>query len=212
MGGATSNCDVCCTPQPDAMAKLEPIPALANSSPTSEARQQGDSRSFTFGKSESGSCMMQNQRASITAQLSVGAHSVSLPGTESSPARSFQAGKSVGFASNMDVVVTVAGDAPQGDLPDSKPLSLETVRYLVAMFSKIDKNGSNTITVDEAVAFWGNSVSDATAMFNEVDADGNGAITMEEFISFWQGVRNTGNTEENIIAEVNRQLKQAGSI
>ena len=43
-------------------------------------------------------------------------------------------------------------------------------------FQKVDVDGDNSITQEEAVRFWGNNFAkvNATAMFNEVDSDGDG--------------------------------------
>lgn len=54
-------------------------------------------------------------------------------------------------------------------------------------FKKVDVDGDNSITQDEAIKFWGKNFAkvNATAMFNEVDSDGDGARAPLHGASAW---------------------------
>jgi len=92
------------------------------------------------------------------------------------------------------------------------PMELETIRWLKALFSRMDKDGSEVVTKDEAIAFWGKGFAkiSAEAMFDEVDMDGDGNITLEEFITFWQEVKKSGYTDREILEELG-QLMEGGA-
>lgn len=72
------------------------------------------------------------------------------------------------------------------------------------IFRKMDPDGSNAVTRDEARAFFqcafGNLSVDA--MFSEVDVDGSGAIDADEFIKFWVHVKKSGYKEQDIVDEL----------
>jgi rubredoxin len=76
------------------------------------------------------------------------------------------------------------------------------------LFKKMDLDGNNEITLEEAVTFWGRNFAkvNANAMFNEVDTDKSKTISKQEFMDFWQQVKNSGYTDEDILAELDSML------
>lgn len=80
---------------------------------------------------------------------------------------------------------------------------------LEELFSKMDPDGSNAVTKDEARLFFKGAFGkmSADAMFNEVDVDGSGAIDADEFVSFWVHVRKNGYKEQDMIDEIGELLE-----
>lgn len=79
---------------------------------------------------------------------------------------------------------------------------------LEELFSKMDPDGSNAVTRDEAMLFFKGAFGKISvdAMFNEVDVDGSGAITAEEFVNFWVHVRKNGYKEQDVLEEIEELL------
>lgn len=80
---------------------------------------------------------------------------------------------------------------------------------LQTFFARIDKDGSGSVTLDEAINFWGNNFAkvNATAMFKEVDSDGDGSITFDEWIGFWVNVVQHGYAPDELEEEVEMLLE-----
>jgi len=80
---------------------------------------------------------------------------------------------------------------------------------LEELFRKMDPDGSNAVSREEAKAFFKGSFGkmSADAMFNEVDDDGSGAIDAEEFVRFWIHVRKNGYKEQDILDELDQLLE-----
>jgi len=83
---------------------------------------------------------------------------------------------------------------------------------LEELFRKMDPDGSNAVSKDEARLFFKGAFGkmSADAMFNEVDVDGSGAIDAEEFVSFWVHVRKNGYKEKDILEEL-EELCEGGA-
>lgn len=88
-------------------------------------------------------------------------------------------------------------------------LSAKVWGRLEAIFHKMDPDGSNAVTREEAQVFFKGAFGklSADAMFNEVDVDSSGAITAEEFISFWVHVAKNGYKEQDILDELDELLE-----
>lgn len=88
-------------------------------------------------------------------------------------------------------------------------LSSKAWNKMEELFSKMDPDGSNAVTREEAQMFFKGTFGklSADAMFNEVDVDGSGAITSEEFVAFWLHVRRNGYTEKDILDEITEMLE-----
>lgn len=88
-------------------------------------------------------------------------------------------------------------------------LSTQAWGKLEELFRKMDPDGSNAVTKEEARAFFKGAFGkmSADAMFNEVDVDGSGAIDADEFIGFWVHVRKSGYKEQDIIDELDELLE-----
>jgi len=80
---------------------------------------------------------------------------------------------------------------------------------LEELFHKMDPDGSNAVTREEARLFFKGAFGklSADAMFNEVDVDGSGAIDADEFASFWVHVRKNGYKEQDILDELDELLE-----
>jgi len=72
---------------------------------------------------------------------------------------------------------------------------------LEELFRKMDPDGSNAVSKEEARTFFKGAFGkmSADAMFNEVDVDGSGAIDADEFLQFWISVRKHGYKEQEIM-------------
>jgi len=83
---------------------------------------------------------------------------------------------------------------------------------LEELFGKMDPDGSNAVSREEARAFFKGAFGkiSADAMFNEVDVDGSGAIDSDEFVSFWVHVRKNGYKEQDIMDELD-ELCEGGT-
>lgn len=79
---------------------------------------------------------------------------------------------------------------------------------LEELFRKMDPDGSNAVSKDEACLFFKGTFGkiSADAMFNEVDVDGSGAIDADEFVNFWVHVRKNGYKEQDILDELDELL------
>ncbi|CAK9091486.1 unnamed protein product [Durusdinium trenchii] len=98
--------------------------------------------------------------------------------------------------------------ADTGAEPSDTKISDELLGKLEEMFTKIDSDGSNTITKEEAMKFFTSfGKVNANAMFAEVDDDGNGRISKEEFMGFWQQVRTSGYSNDEIAMELEELVK-----
>jgi Ca2+-binding EF-hand superfamily protein len=82
---------------------------------------------------------------------------------------------------------------------------------LEELFRKMDPDGSNAVTRDEARLFFKGAFGkvSADAMFNEVDIDGSGAIDADEFAQFWIHVKKSGYKEQDILEELDELLEGA---
>eukprot|EP00930_Biecheleria_cincta_P085329 TRINITY_DN74722_c0_g1_i1.p1 TRINITY_DN74722_c0_g1~~TRINITY_DN74722_c0_g1_i1.p1 ORF type:complete len:132 (+),score=36.73 TRINITY_DN74722_c0_g1_i1:75-470(+) len=89
-----------------------------------------------------------------------------------------------------------------------QPLLPSTVSRLQVFFARMDIDGNNEITRDEAVQFWGKNFAkvNANAMFAEVDEDKDSSITLKEFMGFWQQVKDSGYTDQDILEEIEAML------
>jgi len=88
-------------------------------------------------------------------------------------------------------------------------LSQNCWNKLEELFRKMDPDGSNAVSRDEARLFFKGAFGkmSADAMFNEVDVDGSGAIDSEEFVKFWICVRKNGYKEQDILDELDELLE-----
>lgn len=77
------------------------------------------------------------------------------------------------------------------------------------LFRKMDPDGSNAVSKEEARLFFKGAFGkmSADAMFNEVDVDGSGAIDADEFVQFWIHVRKNGYKEQDILDELEELLE-----
>lgn len=88
--------------------------------------------------------------------------------------------------------------------PVMNKLSQEFWNKAEELFRKMDPDGSNAVTRDEAMEFFSGAFSNLSteAMFNEIDQDRSGAITGEEFMAFWAQVKAAGYKEADMIEEL----------
>ena len=91
-----------------------------------------------------------------------------------------------------------------GSSGSKKALSPELTEKVVAIYQKIDIDGSNTIDKEETLKYWkGNFAKVQTEeLFKACDIDGNGKIDLEEWLDFWRTVRGAGNSEDDIMEEL----------
>jgi Ca2+-binding EF-hand superfamily protein len=77
------------------------------------------------------------------------------------------------------------------------------------LFRKMDPDGSNAVSKEEARLFFKGAFGkmSADAMFNEVDVDGSGAIDADEFVQFWVHVKKSGYKEQDILDELDELLE-----
>mmetsp|Transcript_72427 Transcript_72427/g.224952 ORF Transcript_72427/g.224952 Transcript_72427/m.224952 type:complete len:139 (+) Transcript_72427:39-455(+) len=89
------------------------------------------------------------------------------------------------------------------------PLKEETKQLLKEIFQKMDTDGNNVITREEAIRFWGDRFGkiNANNFFHEVDEDGNNSVSCDEFMAFWQHVKDKGYREEAIREELDNIFK-----
>eukprot|EP00927_Polykrikos_kofoidii_P052307 TRINITY_DN4609_c0_g1_i1.p1 TRINITY_DN4609_c0_g1~~TRINITY_DN4609_c0_g1_i1.p1 ORF type:complete len:364 (-),score=68.87 TRINITY_DN4609_c0_g1_i1:241-1332(-) len=80
------------------------------------------------------------------------------------------------------------------------------------LFCKMDSDGTNAVSREEARAFFSGSFQNASveAMFSEIDVDMSGAITATEFMDFWKQVRSAGYGDKDITDEM-EELMQGGA-
>ena len=90
-----------------------------------------------------------------------------------------------------------------------QPLAKETTARLEELFSKMDLDGNQQISMDEAIKFWGTNFAkvNANAMFNEVDTDGTKTITKAKFLAFWEQVKKSGYSDADILAELESMIE-----
>lgn len=88
-------------------------------------------------------------------------------------------------------------------------LSQQCWDKLEELFRKMDPDGSNAVSKDEARLFFKGAFGkiSADAMFNEVDVDASGAIDADEFVHFWIHVRKNGYKEQEILDELDELLE-----
>jgi len=77
------------------------------------------------------------------------------------------------------------------------------------LFHRMDPDGSNAVTREEAKSFFKCAFGQISvdAMFNEVDVDRSGAIDAKEFVKFWIQVRKNGYSEQDILDELDELLE-----
>mmetsp|Transcript_54447 Transcript_54447/g.151691 ORF Transcript_54447/g.151691 Transcript_54447/m.151691 type:complete len:293 (-) Transcript_54447:166-1044(-) len=116
-------------------------------------------------------------------------------------------GKGAGKA-NTSTTSTLVG-TPFPKRPWCCRLSKKAWAKLEEVFSKMDPDGSNVVTKEEAMQFFKGAFGkiSAHAMFNEVDVDNSGAITAAEFVTFWLTVRKHGYKEKDIMDELDELLE-----
>lgn len=164
--------------------------------------------SFTFGRSESNVEHILRDSKGTTEEPATGTHDIALQGTPQAARR--QGG--VRFKETVEMTVeleqTFCETSSNQLVPSTEPLQLTTVNRLKKLFDRLDIDGSESISMKEAISFWSKGFSkiSAAAMFAEVDADGNGSISLDEFISFWQNVKNSGYTDVQICEELENML------
>eukprot|EP00933_Yihiella_yeosuensis_P067618 TRINITY_DN72557_c0_g1_i1.p1 TRINITY_DN72557_c0_g1~~TRINITY_DN72557_c0_g1_i1.p1 ORF type:complete len:124 (+),score=45.48 TRINITY_DN72557_c0_g1_i1:51-422(+) len=89
-----------------------------------------------------------------------------------------------------------------------KPLNEEAEKKVKDLFSKMDQDGSNAITREEAMKFFKSFAKvSANALFDEVDEDKDGTITCQEFMDFWSQVKGAGYTDQDIMDELDNVLE-----
>lgn len=78
---------------------------------------------------------------------------------------------------------------------------MEKVRLV---FSKMDKDGSGKIDHQETLSFWKKNFGklNTDALFQDVDINHDGEIEEGEWIVFWRRVKKMGNTEEEMLEEL----------
>lgn len=93
--------------------------------------------------------------------------------------------------------------------PKGCTLSQEVWDKMELFFRKMDPDGSNAVTREEAQLFFKGAFGtlSADAMFNEVDVDGSGAIDADEFVKFWIHVRKNGYKNEDIDVELDSLME-----
>eukprot|EP00927_Polykrikos_kofoidii_P052308 TRINITY_DN4609_c0_g1_i2.p1 TRINITY_DN4609_c0_g1~~TRINITY_DN4609_c0_g1_i2.p1 ORF type:complete len:360 (-),score=63.52 TRINITY_DN4609_c0_g1_i2:354-1433(-) len=91
-------------------------------------------------------------------------------------------------------------------------LSQRTWDKAQELFCKMDSDGTNAVSREEARAFFSGSFQNASveAMFSEIDVDMSGAITASEFMGFWKQVRSAGYGDKDIMDEM-EELMQGGA-
>jgi len=115
---------------------------------------------------------------------------------------------SKGLSYDLEMSQTGALGQPFPKRPMGCKLSQQVWDKMEQLFRKMDPDGSNAVTRDEAKAFFKCAFGQISvdAMFNEVDTDNSGAIDSKEFVSFWVHVRKTGYKEKDIIEELDELL------
>mmetsp|Transcript_103272 Transcript_103272/g.194340 ORF Transcript_103272/g.194340 Transcript_103272/m.194340 type:complete len:135 (-) Transcript_103272:74-478(-) len=93
-----------------------------------------------------------------------------------------------------------------------KELSEEAKERIKLLFKKLDLDGTEVISMGEAMRFFKGKYGklSAKAMFNEVDVDHNGNISEKEWLAFWVQVFENGYTEQQILEEV-EEMMQGGT-
>jgi len=106
---------------------------------------------------------------------------------------------------------SLASGAPFPKRPLRCKLSSQVWKRLEELFQKMDPDGSNAVTREEARMFFKGAFGklSADAMFDEVDMDNSGAITAEEFVQFWIQVRKSGYKDQELIDELDELLDGA---
>jgi len=103
-------------------------------------------------------------------------------------------------------------DAGLGDGPCS-PLSSDASELIEQLMSHIDANGDGSVSMEEAVQFWsaalpGSYLKPASSqtedhvrqLFVDVDADLDGRLTLFEFVRFFERLKQSGHSDEFIVA------------
>lgn len=176
-----------------------------------QLRQNKKARhSFTFGRSESNIEKILRDSKGTHEEPHTGTHVLALRGTPQEARR--QGG--VHFKETIEMTVELEqasffnGVQSSELVPSTEPLQLTTVNRLKKLFDRLDIDGSESISMKEAISFWSKGFSkiSAAAMFAEVDADDDGSISLAEFVSFWQQVKNSGYTDAQIFEELEHML------
>ena len=91
-------------------------------------------------------------------------------------------------------------------------MSEYTIQLLKDTFEAFDRDHSNEISREEALAHWKGKFGKLSAeeFFNQVDSDKNGAIDFDEFQGFFQRVFDSGHSEDEI-SEVLLSIKNRES-
>ncbi|KAL3892641.1 MAG: hypothetical protein SGPRY_014931 [Prymnesium sp.] len=80
------------------------------------------------------------------------------------------------LSAGIEEFVQEVGQRPGGTKALANGLTESLQEKLKKFFTSIDKDGSGSVTLDEAINFWGKNFAkvNATAMFKEVDSDADG--------------------------------------
>ena len=72
------------------------------------------------------------------------------------------------------------------------------------LFNKIDTDRSGAIDREETLKFWGKNFAKVNTqeLFQSVDKDNSGTIEQPEWLEFWHNVYLSGQSKDDIIAEV----------
>ena len=75
---------------------------------------------------------------------------------------------------------------------------------VLEVFRLLDVDDSKSIDKKEAEKHWKGAFGKISAMefFSAVDENDDGEVTLDEFIHFWETVKKNGNSEENIMEEL----------
>jgi Ca2+-binding EF-hand superfamily protein len=83
-------------------------------------------------------------------------------------------------------------------------LSPEALEAATSTFAVIDANHSDTIDKQETARWWEHKYAtvNTKAMFEAVDTDNDGLIDLKEWIAYWTQVKALGQTDAEIIEEL----------
>jgi len=108
-----------------------------------------------------------------------------------------------------EMIRSAAVGRPFPKRPLGCKLSQRAWEKMERLFNKMDPDGSNAVTREEAKSFFKCAFGQLSvdAMFNEVDVDRSGAIDSTEFSQFWIHVRKNGYGEQDICDELDELIE-----